>query len=530
VATQPTTIGRYRVVRRLGAGGMGAVYLARDPELDRELAIKLVKDDLRDDPELRERFTREARSAARLRHHNIITVFDIGEFEGRPFIAMEFIPGESLADIIKRGAAVPLACALGWMESLCAGLAHAHKSGIVHRDIKPANLMVDPEGALKIVDFGIARLGESQLTREGMLVGTANYISPEQLLGSGADFRSDIFAVGAVCYELLTLRRAFPGTISDGLFTRICHEQPPALEQLRPDVDRSVVDIVNRALEKDPARRYQDLAVMAQHLARVRADLPPVGDLTVKAGARTIAPTMTPNPAVAPAPALPPPGSGQGPRTVPSPPVAAAPPVASAPPAPPSSPRSAYEVGGSPPGGVPAPPGSGPTPTPAARESESQRKRRADMFLDAAEMAIGQRDFEKATSLLNDAARFDADSPVLASLREQAARGADDARAAAVRAGEIAGLLDQARARFGEHDFEGARGLLRTLLAIEGGHWEAQSMLGRLEKAELSARQAALRAADEAARARAASRRTLWMVAAILVIAIVVGGLYLASR
>ena len=524
MATQPTTIGRYQVVRRLGAGGMGAVYLARDPELDRQLAIKVVKDDLSDDPELRERFTREARSAARLRHHNIITVFDIGDVEGRPFIAMEFIPGESLADVIRRGVVVSIGRALGWMESLCAGLAHAHRSGIVHRDIKPGNLMVDPEGTLKIVDFGIARLGESQLTREGMLVGTANYMSPEQLLGSGADFRSDIFAVGAVCYELLTLRRAFPGTIADGLFTRICHEQPPALAQLRPDLDGSVIEIVNRALEKDPARRYQDLAVMAQHLARVRSELAPAEEPADGAGAQTFAPTMTPNPAGAPRPSLPPPGSGQGPRSTPSPPVAAAPP-----PAPWSSPRSAYDVGNRPSGGSSAP-GSSPTPTSSARDTESQRKRRADMFLDAAEMAIGQRDFEKALALLDDAARFDADSPVIASMREQAARGADEASAAAARAGDVAGLLAQARARFEEHDFEAARGLLRTLLALEAGHWDAQSMLGRIDKAELAVRQAALRAAEQARQARSSRRGTLWIIVAIVVIAAVTVGLYLASR
>jgi len=223
VSTQPSTIGRYQVVRRIGAGGMGSVFLARDPDLDRPLAIKVVKDDLTDDPELRERFVREARSAARLRHPNIITVFDIGEIEGRPFIAMEFIPGESLADLIRRRGRLDVPRVLGWMDQLCAGLGHAHKAGIVHRDIKPGNLMVDPDGVLKIVDFGIARLGDSNLTREGMLVGTANYMAPEQLMGRSLDHRLDIFAVGAVFYELLTLNRAFPGTIADGLFNRICY-------------------------------------------------------------------------------------------------------------------------------------------------------------------------------------------------------------------------------------------------------------------------------------------------------------------
>ena len=250
MSTSPTQIGRYQVVRRIGSGGMGSVFLARDPELDRAVAIKLVKDDLTDDPELRERFSREARSAARLRHPNIITIFDIGEHEGRPFIAMEYLPGESLADIIRRQPAIELSRVLRWMESLSRGLAHAHRAGIVHRDIKPANLMVDPDGVLKIVDFGIARLGDSSLTRDGMLVGTANYMAPEQLLGSGADERCDIFAFGAVFYELLTARKAFPGTIADGLFNRICHEPPEPLAKLCPDLDR-VQRIVAMALEKD---------------------------------------------------------------------------------------------------------------------------------------------------------------------------------------------------------------------------------------------------------------------------------------
>lgn len=502
------------------------MFLARDPDLDRQIAIKLVKDDLTDDPELRERFAREARSAARLRHPNIITVFDIGDVEGRPFIAMEYIPGESLADVIRRGAFVDLARALGWMESLCAGLSHAHRSGIVHRDIKPGNLMVDAEGTLKIVDFGIARLGDSQLTREGMLVGTANYMAPEQLLGAGTDFRADIFAVGAVCYELLTLQRAFPGTITDGLFTRICHEPPPPIEQYRPDLDRAVVDIVNRALEKDPAQRYQDLAMMAQHLARVRAGLvssvptEPIEETALP----TFAPTMTPSPSSLPRPAITPSGSGQAPRPAPSPYATLA-----APPATPvSSPRSAYDVGNRPSGGFPAP-GSGATPV-SGSESESQRKRRADLFLDAAEMAIGQGDFEKAASLLADAARFDRDSPALASMREQVARGAAERKAAAARRDEIAGLLAKARARVAERHYDEARAVLRQLLALEPENWDGQSLQGRIEKAELLARQAARRGAEQAARAQASRRTTWWVVIALVAIAALAMGLYLAIR
>ncbi|MCU0256508.1 MAG: protein kinase [Vicinamibacterales bacterium] len=279
MATAPTVIGRYQVVRRLGTGGMGSVFLALDPDLDRHVAIKLVKDDLTDDPELRERFSREARSAARLRHPNIVTVFDIGEHEGRPFIAMEYVPGESLSDIVKRKGPLDLGRVLGWMESLCSGLSHAHRSGIVHRDIKPANMMVDAEGTLKIVDFGIARLADSHMTREGVLVGTINYMAPEQILGAAADHRADVFAVGAVFFELLSFQKAFPGTIADGLFTRICHDAPPPLDQVCPGLDPGIVAVVYRALDKDPARRYHDLAGAAREIAAIRTRLKASGEL-----------------------------------------------------------------------------------------------------------------------------------------------------------------------------------------------------------------------------------------------------------
>jgi len=269
--TPPSTIGRYQIVRRLGAGGMGTVYLARDPELDRQVAIKLVKDDLTDDPELRARFSREARAAARLSHPNIITIFDIGEDGGRPFIAMEYVEGESLADMIRRQALLTLDQILGYMQALCDGLAHAHRAGIVHRDVKPANVLVGLDGTVKIVDFGIARRGDSQLTRNGVLLGTLNYMAPEQVQGRGVDARSDQFAVGCVFYEVLTFGRAFSGSVTNGLMGRIVHADPPALAQLVPDLPRDVIAIVETALQKDPERRFPDLSVMAKDVADARA-------------------------------------------------------------------------------------------------------------------------------------------------------------------------------------------------------------------------------------------------------------------
>ncbi len=206
----PSHIGKYEVQRRLGAGGMGSLYLARDPGLERLVAIKVLKDEYHDDQELRERFIREARSVARLRHENIIIVFDIGEADGLPFMAMEYIAGETLAQILRRTPTLPLPKRLVMVEELCAGLAHAHGAGIIHRDIKPANLMINAEGVLKILDFGIARLADSGMTQGGMMLGTANYMSPEQVAGPVVDHRSDIFATGAVLYSSSRWSRRFP--------------------------------------------------------------------------------------------------------------------------------------------------------------------------------------------------------------------------------------------------------------------------------------------------------------------------------
>src|SRR5712672_2504125 len=175
MAALPTSIGNYEIVKLLGRGGMGAVYLARDPAIDRLVAIKLLGEGLENDPEFRERFSREARSAGRLRHQNIVTIFHIGDHESQPYIVMEYIPGETLADTIKRSAPFPLTLKLRIAEDLCNGLGYAHRNGIVHRDIKPANIIVDAEESVKILDFGIARLGDTVLTRLGTIMGTPSY-------------------------------------------------------------------------------------------------------------------------------------------------------------------------------------------------------------------------------------------------------------------------------------------------------------------------------------------------------------------
>ena len=266
-------IGRYEIQQRLGKGGMGSLYLARDPGLDRLVAIKLLKEDYLEEQEFRERFAREARALARLRHPNIVVVFDFGEHEGRPFMAMEYIDGETLSRRLSRTPPLKLALGLAIVEDLCAGLASAHDAGIVHRDIKPDNIMMDRQGVLKLLDFGIARNAHAesthQMTQPGMIMGTYNYMSPEQLLGEMVDKRSDIFAVGAVLYQVIAREQAFPGAFG-AVYHRVLTAGPVPLEERVPDVDPHLVRIVMRALDRDPQKRYQSAIEMKQDLARTR--------------------------------------------------------------------------------------------------------------------------------------------------------------------------------------------------------------------------------------------------------------------
>jgi serine/threonine-protein kinase len=268
VAGVPSRIGNYEIDRVLGSGGMGTVYLGRDAELKRPVAIKVLRDQVHDQ-ELLERFFREARAAAALRHPNIITIYTSGQQDYQPFIAMEFVDGESLADVIRRQQPLTLSEKLSYIEQICSGLHFAHRAGIVHRDVKPANLMVDRDGVIRILDFGIARIEGSSMTRDGVMIGTLNYMSPEQMLGRPVDHRSDIFAVGAVAYEILCYQQAFKGGVQDGLLHRLPHEDPPPLKDLWPDIPADLEEVLRRALQKDPDKRFSDLAEMRAALAEV---------------------------------------------------------------------------------------------------------------------------------------------------------------------------------------------------------------------------------------------------------------------
>jgi serine/threonine-protein kinase len=287
MATVPTRIGQFEVLRQLGTGGMGTVYLGRDAELDRQVAIKVIREEVHDQ-EVLDRFFREARAAAALRHPNIITIYASGQHEHQPYMVMEFVDGESLADIIKGKRSLSLAQKLAYLEQICAGLSVAHRAGIVHRDIKPANVMIDRDGVVRILDFGIARVEGSAMTQDGTLMGSLNYMSPEQMLGRSIDHRSDIFSVGSLAYELITYQQAFKGGLNDGLLQRLPYEDPPPLHEAAPDVPYAVEEIIMRALQKVPENRYQDLSQMRSAIVGVMQTPPPPLAAPREEEARTI--------------------------------------------------------------------------------------------------------------------------------------------------------------------------------------------------------------------------------------------------
>ena len=266
--------GRYRIVSKLGAGGMADVYLAEDQELGRQVAIKILNDRHAADDSFIERFRREAKNAAGLSHPNIVSIYDRGEAEGTYYIAMEFLDGRSLKELIVGRGPAPIKVAIEYARNILAALAAAHKQGIVHRDIKPHNVLIGAEGRVKVTDFGIARSGASQMTEVGSIIGTAQYLSPEQARGAPVDQTSDLYSVGVVLYEMLTGQVPFTGDTPLEIAMKHLSEVPRPPSELRPEIPHDLDSVVLRALAKDPSERYQSAEEMDADLARVAEGLP----------------------------------------------------------------------------------------------------------------------------------------------------------------------------------------------------------------------------------------------------------------
>src|SRR3954469_4661820 len=261
--------GRYRIERKLGAGGMADVYLAEDQELGRRVAIKILNSRHGNDDQFIERFRREAKNAAALNHPNIVSIYDRGEAEDTYYIAMEFLDGRTLKELIIGRGAAAINGAIEYARQILSGLRFAHRHGIVHRDIKPHNVLVDGDGRVKVTDFGIARAGTSQMTEAGSIVGTAQYLSPEQARGSGVDQRSDLYSLGIVLYELLTGTVPFSGDTPVEIAMKHLSQTPEPPSVRRPDLPRELDLVVMRALAKDPDDRYQSAEEMDLDLERL---------------------------------------------------------------------------------------------------------------------------------------------------------------------------------------------------------------------------------------------------------------------
>jgi eukaryotic-like serine/threonine-protein kinase len=261
-----TFVGRYRVERRLGRGGMGVVYLARDPSLGRPVALKVLSPHLGADAAARRRLVEEARAASALDHPHLATVYEIGETDDeRLFIAMAYYEGETLREKLG-GGSLSVEAAARIAAQVADGLAAAHRSGIVHRDIKPENLICTRGSGVKVVDFGVAKVSGAVLTKAGGRVGTVGYMSPEQTRGEAVDGRADVWALGVVLYEMLTGQRPFRGDADGAVIHSIRHDDPEPVAGIRPDVPPALAAVVQRSLEKDPARRFGSASEMRDAL------------------------------------------------------------------------------------------------------------------------------------------------------------------------------------------------------------------------------------------------------------------------
>ncbi len=293
------SIAHYRILAKLGEGGMGVVYKARDTHLDRFVAIKVLPPERVADPERKRRFVQEAKAASALNHPNIITIHDIASRQGVDFMVMEYVPGKTLDQLIRRKG-LPLGEALKYAAEIADALATAHGAGIVHRDIKPSNVMVTEKGRVKVLDFGLAKLtepaaaGEEEPTRtlkprtqEGMILGTVAYMSPEQAEGKNLDARSDIFSFGALLYEMVTGQRAFQRDTRMSTLAAIINEESKPLHEAAAGIPGELERIITRCLRKDAAKRWQTMADLNVALEELREESESRKLVSTTAGART---------------------------------------------------------------------------------------------------------------------------------------------------------------------------------------------------------------------------------------------------
>ena len=273
--TEPkiSSIGKYRIIELVGEGAMGVVYRAIDPVLERTVAIKVMNDSIARQADLRKRFLHEAQAAGSLQHPNVVCIYDLGEADGHLFIAMEFVQGVDLEHLIEKGQPLSLQAKLDIIIDVLTGLSFAHKRGIVHRDIKPANIRVAEDGRAKIMDFGVAHLASSSMTSTGSILGTPTFMAPEQITEGKTSPATDIFAVGGVLYQILTLMKPFDAPTLQNLFFKIITEKPRSVTELMPNLPPALDRIVNKAMAKEPANRYATALDMANDLTNVRSKL-----------------------------------------------------------------------------------------------------------------------------------------------------------------------------------------------------------------------------------------------------------------
>src|SRR5215470_1563913 len=281
------TISQYHVLEKLGNGGMGIVYKAKDTRLDREVALKFLSSSFAQDPQSRQRFQREAKAASALNHPNICTAFDFREESGQAFLVMEYLNGAPLKDLIREHP-LDLQPLLGTSLEVADALAAAHAKNIIHRDIKPSNIFVNERGQAKVLDFGLAKItvpgdDETEITQEGALAGTIPYMSPEQLNGRSVDHRTDIFSLGVVVYEMATGQRPFAGETLMAVSSSILRDQPQPISELRAELPAGLDAIVERCLAKEPGGRYASAEELREALVALSIEMPSNSGKTISA-------------------------------------------------------------------------------------------------------------------------------------------------------------------------------------------------------------------------------------------------------